>query len=507
MSDTAPEIELPEPLKACLLQCPTLPSLPGVVLKVIDASKDPDIGLAEVSEIIRTDPALSAKMLRIANSPLYSLRRTIHNLREALTLLGLNASLTIALSFSLIKSLKNNINQPFIHESYWKRSILSATIAKHMGFKLGLSNIEDIFLTSLLQDIGILVLQCTHPGLYNDTADHYMPHSARMEVEEAQIEANHAAVGAWILQSWRLPEKLYNSVLNSHSLETSLVLPNNDQLFQQCISFSGHLADIWIDEDQDQLLIENLELTKKILGLNDSEYNEFINDISNILPEVSELFEITLSDNFTRDRVLDHARELLLQRNLQFIKQSEQDRRQIEAMTEKHRDLEEEARRDPLTHVYNRKYFEDLLEEEYENANLNRWPLSLAFIDIDNFKTINDTLGHTAGDLILKELTGFISDHIRQTDILSRFGGDEFILLLPGSTNQEAFNMLGRLIKNLRNNFKPVIDENSYAVSVSIGLATHMDTNNFLNKESLINAADEALYRVKQAGRDNIMTY
>jgi HD-like signal output (HDOD) protein len=85
-----------------LNSCTNLPSLPAVALRIIDASKDPDITLHEVSSIISRDPAIAAKLLKIANSPLYSQRRSLNNLREALTLLGVNASLTIALSFSLL---------------------------------------------------------------------------------------------------------------------------------------------------------------------------------------------------------------------------------------------------------------------------------------------------------------------------------------------------------------------------------------------------------------------
>lgn len=507
MNRSSTDIEIPESLKSSILQCPSLPSLPGIAVKVIEASKDPDIGLAEVSEIIRSDPALSAKILKTANSSLYSMRRTIHNLREALTLLGLNASLTIALSFSLVKSLKNNPQQSFIHENFWKRSILAATISKHMAFKLGLPNLEDIFLTGLLQDIGILILQCSHPGLYPDTPEYYESHDHKSLLEYEQLGTNHAVIGAWILQRWKFPEKLYRAVLNSHSLSEDLSLPDNNQLFQQCISFSGHLADIWLDDDQEDLLSENMAMIKRILGLDDDEYNEFICDISDVLPEISHLFEIKLTNDNIRDRVLDQTRELLLQRNLQTIKQSEQDRHLIEEMEEQAKDLEDEARRDPLTNVYNRKYFEYLLHEEFENANLNRWPLSLAFIDLDSFKAVNDSHGHLAGDQVLKDITEFINHHIRQTDVLARYGGDEFILMLPGSTNEVAENMLLRLLKELRANLTSVVNYITISPRVSIGLATHMDTNDFQNIKEFLNAADEALYKAKDAGRDTLANY
>ena len=507
MPDNTPVIDLPADLSNMILKCPALPSLPAVVMKVIDASKDPDIGLAEVSEIISADPALSAKLLKISNSPLYSLRRTIHNLREALTLLGLNAALTIALSFTLVKSLKENEPDSLDRDIFWRRSLLSAVIARHMGLKLGLSNLEDLFLTSLLQDLGVLVLECVDGEFYQDYDRETMVHNDRILLEEKKLTVDHSTIGAWLLQSWNLPEKLYTAILHSHEARVYDAEASNAELFQQCINLASNIADIWLSDQQADLLRGNLPHIKAILQIDDQDFEDFISDINDLLPEVSSLFEITISDKRTRDRVLDEARELLLERNLIVIKQSEEDRKQLEDMEEKHKDLEDEARRDPLTGLFHRKYFEHLLKEEFEDANLNRWPLTVAFIDLDNFKEVNDERGHLIGDQVLRDIASFFSEHIRQTDILARYGGDEFILMLPGSTNQVALSMLTRLLKELRNDYKNDNDQSAVKQTVSIGLATHIDGNDFDNVKDFLTAADEALYKVKETGRDNLASF
>ena len=500
-------IDLPDELKESLVKCPTLPSLPAVVMQVIEASKDPDIGLAEVAGIVCADPALSAKLLKIANSPLYSLRRVIHNLREALTLLGLNASITIALSFTLIKSLQDGQTKSDKNDHYWRRSLLSAAIARHMGSRLGLTNLEDLFLASLLQDIGVLVIECMDTDFYHtDNAD-ITVHNDRILHERTILNIDHAAIGAWLLQSWNLPEKLYMAVLESHQPKIYNAESSSNDLFQQCINLASNIADIWLDGNQSELLRENIPHIETILKIDDTEFGDFISDINNLLPELSSLFDMTLSDDITREQVLDNARELLLERNLQIIKQSEQDRRQLERMEEKTKDLEEVARRDPLTSIFNRKHFELLLEDEFENSNLNRWPLSVAFIDLDNFKQINDTHGHLVGDEVLKRIADFFEQNIRQTDYLARYGGDEFILMLPGSTNDVALNMLNRLLSELRKSLVIQMDDLVIKQTVSIGVATHMDTHNFNNIAELLNAADEALYKVKDTGRDNVASY
>lgn len=496
--------ELEQELKACT----SLPSLPSVAIKIIELSKDPDIGLGEVSAIISSDPAISAKLLKVVNSPMYSQRRAVNNLREALTLLGFNAALTITLSFSLIHSLKSNDNNNASQESYWKRSILSASIARLLGSRLGLSKLEDLFLVGLLQDIGILVLENLEQSPYLEYETNALNHAERIMLEQKLLGQEHSYVGAWLLKSWNLPEQIVNAVKYSHSLNNKeLEHDSVTDRFHLCLSLSGNLADIWLEESPDELLLATRDAAQIMLGIDTDEFDELITDINNELPKIATLFDVNLKDEIARGRVLDEARELSLERSIHFIKQSEEALRHVENIEEQVKDIEEENRHDHLTKVYNRKYIERLMEEEFENANMNRWPLSLAFIDIDNFKMVNDTHGHLVGDNVLISIADFISVNKRQTDVLARYGGDEFILMLPGATSDIAKGMLTRLIQLQSNMLKVNIDGEVLETTISIGLATHMDKDNFKDLETFIRAADEALYKAKDAGRNGLAVY
>lgn len=129
-------LELPAEIEQQLSKCENLPSLPSVVVRIIEASKDPEICLADVADIISIDPALSAKLLKIANSPVYARAHQATTLRDALSILGLNASLTVALSFSLVSSLKSQTGDDDNFRNFWKRSIISATTARQIGLVL-----------------------------------------------------------------------------------------------------------------------------------------------------------------------------------------------------------------------------------------------------------------------------------------------------------------------------------------------------------------------------------
>ena len=488
-----------------LNSCTDLPSLPAVALKIIDASKDPDISLHDVASIISSDPAISAKLLKVANSPLYSQRRSLNNLREALTLLGFNASLTIALSFSLLQSLSaQNKN----HENYWKRSIVSASIARMLGARLKIVKLDDLFLASLLQDIGILVIQCLDDSPYSSIENQDLIHADRIKLEMEILGTDHAIIGAWLLNSWNLPDYLVQSVLYSHSLNRTASDDNDlDARFHYCLNLSGTLADVWLEKNPGELLLSILPVVKAGLAVSDDEFNQIIVDIDESLPEISRMFEIFIVADTEREKVLTQARELLLERSIHTIKQSEDDRRYIESITDRVEKIEKESRIDHLTKVHNRQYIDKVLEAEYEEANINRWPLSLAFIDIDDFKPINDTFGHLVGDEILKLISDFFSINIRETDVLARYGGDEFLLMLPGATSDIAAAVIKRLLDLSKNKLLLEVKGTNIEASVSIGLATHMDKHDFNNLKEFIAAADEALYKAKHKGKNCLAIY
>ena len=497
-SSTIGSLLTPE-LERALGTCTNLPSLPAVAIRIIDASKDPDITLHEVASIIASDPAISAKLLKIANSSLYSQRRSLNNLREALTLLGFNASLTIALSFSLLQTLgsKNKTN----HENYWKRSILAASIARMLASRLNVSRLEDLFLASLLQDIGILVIQCIKESPYAGEQSKDLKHLDRIQLEKEMLKFDHSLIGAWLLESWNLPDYLIKSVLYSHSLN----IPDENQskedsYFHYCVNLSGTLADIWLDDNPGELLLSVLEVTKRVLDVDNDEFNKLIVEIDESLPEISNMFEMKLVGDREREQVVYEARELLLERSISSIKQSEDARRHID-------NIEKSSRLDHLTKVYNRQYIEELLDGEFSEASSNGWSLSLAFIDVDDFKMINDTYGHLIGDEILKSISDFFSNNIRETDILARYGGDEFLLMLPGSTSDIAKSVLERLLDLLRDSITLDVKGIHLTAHVSIGLATHMGLNEFDNLKDFMAAADEALYKAKSKGKDCLAIY
>jgi diguanylate cyclase (GGDEF)-like protein len=161
------------------------------------------------------------------------------------------------------------------------------------------------------------------------------------------------------------------------------------------------------------------------------------------------------------------------------------------------RDLRFQATTDPLTGLSNRLKFNQALAAEISRSTRYETPLSLVLYDVDNFKAVNDTHGHQIGDKVLVQLSRFVSSLLRNTDLLARWGGEEFVILTPGSDGEMAY----QATEKLRNAIEQVGFDEIGTVTCSFGVAqyVHGDT-----AETLISRADDALYRAKLNGRNQV---
>ncbi len=165
--------------------------------------------------------------------------------------------------------------------------------------------------------------------------------------------------------------------------------------------------------------------------------------------------------------------------------------------------LEEIAYKDPLTGLYNRRFFLEHAKKIFEHAKRYNDPFSVILMDIDNFKRINDTYGHDIGDIVLKEFSEVIKQASRSSDIPARWGGEEFIIMLPTTDSNGAKHLAERI----RKMFKEVsvkVGNEEVRTTVSIGVSQY---NGHSRLEDIIKEADEALYRAKRSGKDRVEIY
>ena len=164
--------------------------------------------------------------------------------------------------------------------------------------------------------------------------------------------------------------------------------------------------------------------------------------------------------------------------------------------------LEHEAWTDPLTKIANRGHFMQMAGQEFARCRRYGHAISVWMVDIDHFKSVNDTYGHQAGDLVLQSLVSTSQQTLRDWDILGRMGGEEFAVLLPETETRQALQVAERLRQTVATTRTPVEGGQSVAITVSIGIATAQDED--IDLQSLLARADKALYDAKRSGRDKV---
>lgn len=182
-------------------------------------------------------------------------------------------------------------------------------------------------------------------------------------------------------------------------------------------------------------------------------------------------------------------------------KKVEEAEKQINELTIKLDYISEVAHQDFLTGALNRRGMDEAIEREFNRADRHNTSLSLAMIDIDHFKKINDTMGHSTGDVALAHLAKVVKSVLRSTDILARYGGEEFVILLPGSKQEDAVDVVTGVQRDLTKNFF-LHDNNRVLITFSAGVAERMIGEDV---DEVLPRADAALYIAKQTGRNRVV--
>jgi two-component system cell cycle response regulator len=165
--------------------------------------------------------------------------------------------------------------------------------------------------------------------------------------------------------------------------------------------------------------------------------------------------------------------------------------------------LYESAVRDALTNLFNRGHFDERLVAEFAFAARHGVPLTVALLDIDHFKRVNDTYGHQAGDAVLQATAGAIARTIRAEDEVARYGGEEIVVVARGIDHQQGMLMGERIRATIEALFIPY-DAHVIRVTASLGVATMDETTRFAQPDELLSAADRAVYRAKSSGRNRV---
>jgi diguanylate cyclase (GGDEF)-like protein len=476
-----------------------LPTLPGVAMRILDAVRSDRNGLKELSEILSTDPPLSAEVLRLINSPYYGLNARITTVQHAVNMLGGTTVKNIALSFSVVKCFRNGDGGGFDYSCFWKNSLLSAVITKLIAAKVFPQAAEDAFFLGLLHDIGILTLNQCMPDQYSLVLSEIAKNGiGSTDAEQQVLGFTHMEIGSHLVRKWGLPELFYKPMAHHHDPE-SLGDGRDDILRMTRIL---HLTSLFVD-------FVNLPDKSCMLGLlegatatygwqDDLQVESILEEAENLTESVFPVFDIRIESESSYLEMIETARKELINLSSDFLNRLFEQKRRIEI-------LNEQATHDGLTKLINYQHFQEILDEEIYRAKRYHSPLTLIMCDIDHFKQVNDTFGHLAGDYVLRSVSEFLKMSMRKSDIIARYGGEEFAALLPETPIEGAFLLAERLRERLA--ALPITyGDHVIHTTVSIGIAAYCPKSDSTNAD-LIKKADVALYRAKEQGRNRCVRH
>jgi len=620
-----------------------LPSPQGVALEIMRLSGEEDVSLARIASVLKTDPALSGRMIKAANVASLSGRRPVASISDAVMVLGLSTVRHLALGFSLISHYRKGNCPGFDYAGFWSQSVLLGVAAQALSQRVRLAAPEEMFACGMLAEIGRLAFATLYPKEYGELiakADQISDDDLRA-MEQDRFGIDHAEMASLMLRDWGFPEIFTNVVVSmpcdrrgvaiaegrprslldvlrfscrlrdycnaeadkrrallaplvagaahfdieadalsamatdvmhlwhewaqilqvaDHASDSvaseiatgleqdpqadesdeggeatpaeaplrTLVVDDDRAALQglrELLERGGHVVRTARDGDealvaaldfQPQLLIADLDMPGKngarlcatlrqtelgkqlyVLALTRNDDEQTM--VSAFSAGVDDCIVKPFSPRLLEARLRAAARTL---RQQEQLAQDIVDIRSLATdLATNNRRLQQAAATDPLTGLPNRRYMLDRLDQAWSAARRHAGKVSCVAIDIDHFKSINDTLGHAAGDAALRHVAILLRAKARLQDMVARMGGEEFLVICPDTDLDEAVRCAERLRIALADT---PFREGTVVRPITLSAGVACISERLATAEDLLIAADNALYRAKEAGRNRV---
>jgi diguanylate cyclase (GGDEF)-like protein len=628
-----------------------LPSPTGVGLTVLELTRGEDYSLGDLAQAIQVDPALTSRIIKLANSSLRQGVEPARTVQDAAMRLGVRTVRSVALGFSLVNGNRAGKCPNFDYDAYWNRAIARAVVMQTMSTETHIAVPAEAFTLGLLCDIGHLALASIHPDAYSEIlAQEQSGDTLRLRsLEREAFSVDHAELTGAMMRDWKLPES-FAWAASSHGTEVDLEsAPNRSArdfaLLLRCAGlFSsphfvtaldrgepGNLETLrevfhrlqmpreslpalmrralaeWREWGRvlrvPTLVFPNLQAPLKalersqppkptspstepnaeaaqspgaerkglrILAVDDDPValrllvHHLVRDGHQVvqatngavalqcvleqspqmiitdwmMPELDGLevckalrrtiqgmgtYILVVAGREDENRIVEafdagaddyvskpfNPRILLArvragQRMIELREKVELDQeerqRQMSRMAVLNRKFESQAMTDALTQLPNRRYAMDRLDQEFANSRRSQSSLSLIVIDIDHFKLVNDQFGHDVGDLVLRETAKVLKNSIRRADVVCRMGGEEFLVISPGS------DLAGCEVtaERIRLAVSEHVIQYRFGRSVTVSLGVAELTPSIPSVNELLRIADRRVYSAKAAGRNRV---
>lgn len=484
-----------------------LPSPPAIAVQILNAVQNEDSSIQELARIISADPALTGKMLKVANSGFYSLPNEVTSVERALSVLGTNVIKNIALSFVIAADLRGDKQSTFNFDYFWRRSVTSAVAAELLTTLLNVKN-EDIFVTGLLHDIGVLIMYLSKGDDYAALLRERRNTGVSLsELEQSKFGFDHQQLGFTLVSDWGLPDSISMPIHYHHSTTSA---PEEHRRTTEILWIADLLSAIYSETETAEKVRLLQEEMVELFDLDPDQVRILLDDVANKSIDILKTFELDPGDLRPYSQMLQEANAELGRLNMSYehlVMELKEAKEKAERLANELRGansrLKELVSRDGLTGLYNHRYFQEILSKELSRAKRYQGSVSLIMFDIDFFKKVNDNYGHPTGDLVLMNIARVIEGAVRPSDIVARYGGEEFAVILP-ETNESGMRVFAERLRRSVEGIATIADGQQIQVTISAGGTTFSSDRPQITKQMMIDAADRGLYKSKNAGRNRV---
>lgn len=494
-----------EDVKAHIQAISYLPTTVAVAMKFIDLGKKPDADPAEYAKVIASDSSLSTKLLALANSSWFGVRHRVTKVNMGVNLLGLATVRTLAISYCATGLHHKLRLTPAETRMFWSASLSKAAAARCWLARTQPSLAEEGFACGLFQDLAL-------PFMYASAKEPVLAYlqqapnlKERLAAERGLFCLDHAEWGRSIAQKMELPQLFVDAVAHHHQHEALVEMLGKGPLADG-VYIAGlfpHVLERWNAEDA-------RTLRQFLADHGGIETEEFLAQVQHEFDTLYGYFENGAASEANLTRLMEEALESIADNTTQLvstvqglIRETAQAGREVQQAIQKSRHLEDKALRDPLTGLLNRAGLLERAEAVLDEARLRQWPVAIAFLDIDDFKAINDNMGHGVGDAALRALAVVLTDHMRREDVVGRFGGDEFVLILGNCQQKDAERVIGRIVEAVATT---AVAEPNPVITVSAGLLWTPSVSGVGALDDLLRESDHLMYDAKRAGGNRLLS-